>query len=256
MPLNEITLPHLRSLTSLELHSYPGDVGQLWRSLLAEGIQLTELITERISDELLCYLALYSGLKTLQIESMSPDLTNLVDKLFRDVLSRHMDTLETLYLRTWFEGPWCFGQSNADLILKCQKLSVLSMSVEYNLWDKDKSDKSSDPLVRFNSLFTLPRIHSLKKKNQLFILEKTAHLPCLHKLTLLSSEPLSNRYNGCGNLGMRYTQEVDDKMQATIRDFLPDPAVHPGVVQLDEQMYRIDLREEAGQERWRYLPFS
>jgi hypothetical protein len=157
LPVDTVTIPYLRSLTSLELYGYPlyGDIERcrLWNNLLAEGVQLTELSSEEISDELLRYLVSYSGLKTLRLKSLNK--ADFADRFFHDVLPCHEDTLETLHLQPRFEGPWCFGRGNADSILKCQKLSVLVMSVEYNLWGEvnaeteEASSDVSNPLVRF-----------------------------------------------------------------------------------------------------------
>ena len=142
--IDKITLPHLRQLTSLELiciqhrysgqdldyYGYPRDI---WSTFIGSGIQLEELVHNSTSTSLIDYLSSYSGLRKLELlvtpfaDASSSD--EAATRFFNDVLSRHLETLESLSLEAYYEGEWCFTSQNAGLISQCTKLNHLLMSI-------------------------------------------------------------------------------------------------------------------------------
>ena len=134
--IDKSILPHLRQLTSLELidMQYKYSDGDIWSTLTGSGIQLEELVHDRTPISLIDYLSSYAGLKKLKL-SVSP-FTNISSsnkaaiRFFNDVLSRHVETLESLSLQSNYEGEWCFTLRNAGVIGQCTKLNHLLMSIK------------------------------------------------------------------------------------------------------------------------------
>jgi len=142
--IDKITLPHLRQLTSLELiclqhagqpedrvyYGYPRDI---WSTFIGSGIQLEELVHNSTNPSLIDYLSSYSGLRKLEL-SVTPfadaaSSDEAATRFFNGVLSRHLETLESLRLEAYCEDEWCFTSRNAGLISQCTKLNHLLMSV-------------------------------------------------------------------------------------------------------------------------------
>lgn len=168
MHLDNLILPHLRSLTSLTLgnyvlsDAYSRSTRKIWSTLQSEGIYVTTLETYSIDEALLQYLASYSGLEKLSLPHATGDTDELSDTLadefYSVVLPKHANTLVNLVVRSGYEGRWCFGDNNIAAILTCKKLSGLLMSVRWRvcvdhelgqeLYDENGSSSVVRPLIR------------------------------------------------------------------------------------------------------------
>ena len=153
--IDKLTLPHLRQLTSLELicvrhiyyqggsdsYGYPCDI---WSTFIGSGIQLEELVHNSMTVSLIDYLSSYSGLKKLKLSvSAFTDASSsnkAATRFFNNVLSRHVETLESLSLDAWYEDEWCFTPRNAGMVSQCTKLNHLLMSI---ISDKTSSNSRS-----------------------------------------------------------------------------------------------------------------
>ena len=116
--LDARTIRHLRSLTSLQWmrnvviqdNNYVNSTEGLWHTLKTERIQLAELKTDQMSDDLLQYLSSYEGLRDLRLDRISgkddDDSNRLADTFFQEVLPRHRGSLEILHIDAAYEGNW------------------------------------------------------------------------------------------------------------------------------------------------------
>ena len=154
--IDKFTLPHLHQLTSLELicmqHRYSGEdldyygyPRDIWSTFIGSGIQLEELVHNTTTNSLIDYLSSYSGLKKLKLTvslfTDAPSSDEAATRFFDNVLSRHVETLESLSLEAYYEGEWCFTLRNAGLISQCTKLNHLLMSTFVPFQPKAEDDE-------------------------------------------------------------------------------------------------------------------
>jgi len=115
-----------------ELHYYGYPRG-IWSTFIESEIQLEELVHNTTTPLLFDYLSSYSGLKKLDLSvstfTNASSSDEAATRFFNDVLSRHVETLESLSLRAYYEGEWCFTPQNAGLISQCTKLNHLLMGI-------------------------------------------------------------------------------------------------------------------------------
>jgi hypothetical protein len=82
----------------------------VWQILETEGIELIQLKTDQMNDNLIRYLSSYKGLQALQLERVAgeddAESDRFANAFFRDVLPRHKDTLKILHIRAGYEGDW------------------------------------------------------------------------------------------------------------------------------------------------------
>ena len=179
--IDKVTLPHLRQLTSLELicrqhrfwewspdsNSHPRSI---WSTFVGSGIQLEELVHNTTTTSLIDYLSSYTGLKKLKLSvSQFMDASSsdqAATRFFNGVLSRHLETIESLSLEAYYEGEWCFTSRNAGLIGQCTKLNHLLMSIisDKTLQGTDVANRGRSPVVsiyfyqrRISLILTLTR---------------------------------------------------------------------------------------------------
>jgi hypothetical protein len=126
----------------------PSGTHHVWRALLAEGVSLEELAADHIHNELLEYIESYSGLQKLKLcgFAIASDDHEIAERFFCRALSVHSSTLRSLALEPSFEGIWCFGENNnTTAILDCQKLSDLSIALQWEDYDAENNQRS--PMV-------------------------------------------------------------------------------------------------------------
>lgn len=171
--LDSETLPHLAMLESLtinnnidtrkdgsieelvdiardELVERTGDYcstnDEIWDTLRREGIYLSEVSTDEVSEALLDYLASYSGLKKVTLSfATSPNMTSsdaLAIRFYYNVLPKHVGSLSVLDISPIFEGKWCFGKHNIASVRQCTKLVSLKMSI-----NSDDIDGRDDNII-------------------------------------------------------------------------------------------------------------
>lgn len=150
--LDATTLPHLTSLGSFKLlhnlvaKSHPKPSQQLcetcstndeiWNTLRKNGVVLSGLVTDLVTDGLLDYLSSYTGLESLKFtyatSSTWQESDRLADKFYHNVLPRHVDSLAQLYIKPGFEGRWCFSQEIIPILSRCRKLLELTIGIKSN----------------------------------------------------------------------------------------------------------------------------
>ncbi len=150
---DELTLPHLRQLTSLELTSiedpytrqryvledeyeegellneqkqYGSSLDDVWTTLKDAEIHLEEITVDVVVPAFLDYLQSYSGLKKLIMkpggftDGIRSDA--MASEFFATSLVKHRASLQDLAIQALYEGGWCFSASNISMISGCQGL--------------------------------------------------------------------------------------------------------------------------------------
>jgi len=184
--LDHITLPHLRNLQSIRLHSVidPYDDGrrnnlndgpqqrevgssvdEFWRILATEEIWLEEIEHDDVGEGFLDYLEAYptmagpgleTGLKSLTLNPDSwhrdPSYSNPMAKRFfskQGPLVKHAKTLEELTIKSSYEGDWSFDMNNLGTLAMCANLKTFGMGIISGKipWGDD-SDDSENTVVR------------------------------------------------------------------------------------------------------------
>jgi hypothetical protein len=149
--IDSFTLPHLRSLTSLDLrnvpvHSHITDIGTTetlkWSSstsdicaiLKQEGIYLKHVVVSDV--DVFDYLCSYSGLETLDLCSMSfnsvEESNTSARTFFKTVLPHLVHSLQVLKIQPEEEGRWCFDPEDDFQVValsQCNKLRSLSVAL-------------------------------------------------------------------------------------------------------------------------------
>jgi hypothetical protein len=130
--LDEVILKHFKSLTSFTFRNLDGGGTNIWKVFLAEGIRLTELSTNAVSDELVEFVASSSGLRSLHLSILGSQRTDgTAERFFCYALPMHHHTLRSLDLSVKYESNsgWCFSEANTSSILGCLKLHDLSITL-------------------------------------------------------------------------------------------------------------------------------
>ncbi|KAF7346990.1 F-box domain-containing protein [Mycena venus] len=126
-----------RSLTSLRLHHSSPRWSEIWDILRDQQVHLTELVTDTVTDELIAYLSVCSGLQRLTFRSIDSDLEaesetendRLAGIFFDSVLPRHAHSLVQFSCFPHFECRFSFSAHNAHVISTLQRVSQLDMTV-------------------------------------------------------------------------------------------------------------------------------
>jgi hypothetical protein len=141
-------LRHLRSLISLtivdifspydETTEYQGPdffAQKIWSTLQSEKIHLQELVTDDAQPALIEYLTSFSGLRRLRLTWTSSYRTppwvynRLAIHFYEQGLPNHISFLESLEVRSSYEGKWCFGNHCSNVIKKGTRLTLLELSI-------------------------------------------------------------------------------------------------------------------------------
>jgi len=155
--LDSTTLPHFRSLKSLQLtgitdpyspfYNNPSNLDEVrqvgssledfWRTMANEGIWLEEIDHVDVCPEFQDYLMMYSGLRSLKLTpdpwSKEPAYVKAQAERFFAIpgpLLQHSQTLEELFIRPRYEGGWCFDvQSPSESLSACVHLKKLGVGI-------------------------------------------------------------------------------------------------------------------------------
>jgi hypothetical protein len=124
-----LSLQLYRSLTSVDVRGSGSYPPAFWRSLKQEGVQLHALFLETLSEEILHYLASYSGLQKLSIVlGDSPFPSELLStELFHDALFFHSGTLQRIRMHMFGANSWCFNERWGEFIHRCERLIDLGL---------------------------------------------------------------------------------------------------------------------------------
>ncbi|KIM44338.1 hypothetical protein M413DRAFT_25759 [Hebeloma cylindrosporum] len=143
--LDEVTLPHLKHLMSLNLMCIEEPFGRKrWGSRRTADLSPSEEkqtygsalddIWEALKTSLShLFLASYSGLKKLQLspggfdEGDSSD--SMASQFFSTPFINHVQSLEHLSISALYEGSWCFGPWNQTIISRYTNLKTLAMAI-------------------------------------------------------------------------------------------------------------------------------
>ncbi|KAH9479909.1 hypothetical protein JR316_0008505 [Psilocybe cubensis] len=257
--LDDITLPHLRSLVSLSLHvnldtrtfspsdlddsaheellrrtaAFSSSTEEIWDTLREERICLKELTTDEVNDALLDYLSSYSGLQKLTLTSATAHSAKKSDalamKFYRDVLPKHAGTLVSLDVCPVYEGKWCFGKHNSSSLLQCTKLSNLKIHIN-----------SED-------------INRAKKQDVVWtLLEVAEDLPNLSQLSISSADSESNRGGRSGsNPSIGHIYRVNKEISQSVTTFGPLDSVGVSkIITTPARDYVARSDKQAGDGLW------
>ncbi|KAH9475344.1 hypothetical protein JR316_0012455 [Psilocybe cubensis] len=238
--LDSITLHHLSHLTSLSLtciedpdvpvvatfptgvqddslvherSKYGSTLDDIWKALINAGIHLVEITVDVVPSALLDYLALYTGLKILRLMpggfhgGGSSDTA--ADQFFSVALKYHVQTLEDLQIASLFEGRWCFGSHNVDVISQCTKLRKLRMCI------------NSDQLPS-------QQPHSIEEANDMKLLLDTVvlHMPRISIVLIAGANQEALRPSRSGYISMVHFAAVNRKLSKIIDEYEPPPSCH------------------------------
>lgn len=151
--LDTLTVPHLRHLTCVHFltMNISSDMNDVWLTLHRERIHLREIKIDRITSTLLEYLASYTGLTKLVVETInlrgksSSESDALATRFFGKPLGSHVETLEELNISAHFQDLWCFGEHNILTFSSFTRLRKLSVCVsEADLPKYESFGSSSD----------------------------------------------------------------------------------------------------------------
>ncbi|KAF8886379.1 hypothetical protein BD779DRAFT_1441696, partial [Infundibulicybe gibba] len=235
--LDHETLSHLRHLRSLELNSIPyipvnerqfytedllsksdrfgSSPKDLWGAVEREGIPL-EAVVAVADDAVIDYLASTTGIKKISIPEADTDV--LANRFFTQVVLRHSKTLVSLSIAADFEGSWCFGKHNVNILLECVQLSKLSIAV-------DTSSASGGKEATIDGI------------NQ--IMDMAAQMPNLRQLELLSANREILRNARCGNPTMSHYRRTFQALRKSISSFGPvDPAIHINLITIGQWKFQ------------------
>jgi hypothetical protein len=140
------TLPHIGSLSSLNLHSHPLRYGvlerpsgysttsEIYAKLKMEKIHLKRVVSGEANDAILDYLGSYSGLEALELGlfyfGAKEESDALSDRFYKSVLPKHFDTIRELKIQPSYEGGWCYDADFVSVLLaQCKKLRSLSVTL-------------------------------------------------------------------------------------------------------------------------------
>ena len=123
------TSPHLRSITSINVcFPYcwrPHAMDDVWQILFGEGIFVSEIQTNRVTQDMLNYLCCLDNLTSLSLYDL--DTVHQVRnqefaRLLFPVLIRHSKTLRRLRLEPYDWGYWFLIPDSESALLRCINL--------------------------------------------------------------------------------------------------------------------------------------
>jgi hypothetical protein len=201
--IDAFTLPHLRSLVSLDLCGLPivpwtsprssvpdrrtqtnSTVSDIFAVLTLEKIHLRHIVVENIGEAVLSYLESYSSilerLEMIPSRYMSAEKSNaLVERFYSSALPKHAETIQVLKIQPTFdlEGEWCYSPQVAAALSQCQSLASLTIMLPSNILAQPSlSSDPSDGPYNFDHIFTS-------------IAELSLRLPRLRDVNLESENP-------------------------------------------------------------------
>ncbi|EDQ99658.1 uncharacterized protein LACBIDRAFT_334796 [Laccaria bicolor S238N-H82] len=221
--LDNITVPHLRHLTSLTLLNVRtaksdsdalsidnGEIShpdEIWVTLKAINVHLNETDVDDSCAAFLDYISSYSGLKRLRLApnnfSAREDSDLAANCFYGSSLGRHVNSLEELSVRPPFEGEWCFGDRALLVISQCRKLKLLEGSLVSGSF-KEPADDAVKSLI-----------------------DLTTQVPRLKKLIINPSNLECFRWARCGNPAMSHFQWVNTQVSRCINEYEASESFEP-----------------------------
>ncbi|KAJ6580535.1 hypothetical protein DFH09DRAFT_1440973 [Mycena vulgaris] len=156
--------------------------------LHSADIHLKQISGACATEELLAYLASYSGLEYLTIASDTGK--EALAHAFFDSLLQHKDSLLALICPAYHEGEWCLGPYNLAIIFQLHALQSLEMSVNsYDIADNPNNIEAS--------------------------LDMAPEIPALRSICIRATPTVYSLYNACGRnrmAGQRIAQMNVDRV--------------------------------------------
>lgn len=146
----KLSLPHLsrlRSLKSISLECSPGpnhDFDHLWVLLRQEQVHLEEIITDRVTTNLIEYLTQYSGLERFDLlpsthRSSPPQRQGTAKSFLSQILPHHHRSLHRLSLMAVHKSDWCITLDIIRMLCCCTELRYLGFLVDMKV-EVDSND--------------------------------------------------------------------------------------------------------------------
>ena len=143
--ITPIVTPHIHSLTSVDVcfpyHRHPHPMDDVWQILHAEGILVSDIKTNRVTQDMLNYLHILPNLTSLSLYDLdTEDQQRNRDsaKSLLPILARHSKSLRRLRFEPYNWGHWFLGFLCESPLLLCTKLE------EFVLHYLDASKKSRE----------------------------------------------------------------------------------------------------------------
>ncbi|KAF8152366.1 hypothetical protein B0H34DRAFT_114298 [Crassisporium funariophilum] len=260
IPFDQITMPHLKYLTSLTLknifdtsggsslhlaqgtqnsESNPNEEerfgstqNEIWSMLAQAAIQLEEICVDQVVSNFLKYLESYSGLRKLKLRigRLGRHSDQIASHFYESALNNHLTSLEKLDIVPRYEGLWCFGAHNQTLISKCTKIKELHMCVisPQIMSEADTQEPSTTDVIK------------------LFIDTVAICIPRIENFTISASRQQETRKGGNIRLAANYMVSAKSKILESVRRYRAPPSCRqlPNLIiasfntfvgQLDEQ---------------------
>lgn len=159
--LDDITLPHLQHLTSLDLsymleprhhsslqddstespstmaageHAVGSHIDHIWDVLAKSHVHLEEITLTNVTPAFLNYIERCSGLRKISLSSSnfktSEESDESAARFWDRSLPKHVTTIEKLEVDATFEGSWSLDEHNLATITQCRALKSLLVSVQ------------------------------------------------------------------------------------------------------------------------------
>ena len=129
------TLSHLKFLSSIDISSsLDSNYDHLWLALANTATWLKEISVDKVSQNLLEYLTLYSGLtKFCYIDKYDQPCQKAdVHRFFSIVLPMHQNLLSTLTISTHSPDFWCITPVYMTPILALQQIKSLTVTLAFD----------------------------------------------------------------------------------------------------------------------------
>lgn len=130
-----------RSLTSLHL-LMRGISPEIWALLESEGVQLTSLKVNVVSDQFLGYLRSFSGLQKLSLQGFCCPANDKADHFFNACLPLHSAFLRTLEIHPHFDSQWVLSEATMHSIAQCHRLDTLQLCLPTDVPDAEIAVRS------------------------------------------------------------------------------------------------------------------
>ncbi|KAF8871095.1 hypothetical protein BD779DRAFT_1577756 [Infundibulicybe gibba] len=138
----------------------------------------------------------------MEFDSFGADIDARAENFFIHILPRYTKTLVSLGIFATYEGLWCFGTHNIDVLLQCTNLVELSIAAQ--------------------------------------ILNMTTSFPNLRQLGLLPARPEKFRGVPYSERASRaHSRIIATELWGLVTTFAPvDPAIHPPVIMVVEHVVK------------------
>ncbi|KAF8968534.1 hypothetical protein BDZ97DRAFT_2056307 [Flammula alnicola] len=241
---DDITVPHLRHLTSLDLShvlqprervkprrgrlsagfrvqptdpelykrqcSVGSTVDELWTEFAKLGIWLKRVSLTDVVPAFFEYLACYSGLKKLSLKTGGFDTGRESDisavDFFSNALTKHTGSLEELVIEASYEGLWCFGEHNISVITECRGLKHLGVSILSNNLRDSNPDSSRENQLAADTVDVL-------------LATVSSTMPRLVSLKLYPADKEVNRGSWCGTGSLIHVSSVTNRITEHVRKY-------------------------------------